>query len=254
MPDYLTKVRITDPDAVDRVLVNLKNTKRGNIVKSWRLGNYMSTGIVDLRDGKHFLSIDPYIDPLPVWFKVYNMGARKLLAKCVLSELQKDPGSKQFKDIGILKPNRWLYVPATVILEYRVERFRLGRLDIMKVKGIKTDHLRGLNLAKIINVEDLAKASLSKLTGIFEGGAEAMHERAKALNGAVISASTFGSLANRRVTAVAKWSTDRIAKTGGISLEKADELHQVVEGVVNALKEPLLEVPLYVGDLFEGGK
>ncbi len=254
MSDFITKVRITDPDFVDRIRVELKNTKKGGVVgKPWRLGNYQSTGIVDLKGGKYFLSIHPYIDPLPVWFKVYNTGMKKLLVKCVLSELQL-PGSKQFKDIGIVKPNQWLYVPATTVLEYRVERFKLGRLDIMKLGGVETNHLRKLNEARIINVEDLVKVPLSTLNNIF-GEAEAIniYKRAKTLDDALVSASTFSSLEYYHVKTVAHLRLMRIAQIAGTSQEEARIFRQILIAVVGAVKEPLLKVPLYIGDLFDGG-
>jgi len=109
MSNYVAKIRIVDPDVVDRVSVEKRRTKDDTAAgEVWKLGNYQSTDDIDLENGKFYLRLWPYfeiVDPLPVWFKIYNNGERKLIAKCVLSELQTGK-AMQFKDLGILEKQR----------------------------------------------------------------------------------------------------------------------------------------------------
>lgn len=116
--DYVTKIRIEDPDVVDRVRVEKRKTSNDVVVNKWILGNYASTPKIDLEKGRYYLSLFPYfelVDPLPVWFKVYNMGDGALMAKCILSE-----GGREFRNLGIIKRGKKLIIPACLNLEYRV--------------------------------------------------------------------------------------------------------------------------------------
>lgn len=116
--NYVAKIRIVDPDVVDRVLVRKRNTKNDAVVEEWRLGNFDSTPDIDLEGGKFYLSLFPYfenVDPLPVWYKAYNNGDGKLIAKCVLSE-----GGKEFRNLGVIDKGKTLIIPACLNLEYRL--------------------------------------------------------------------------------------------------------------------------------------
>lgn len=90
MVNYVARIRIVDPDVVDRVGVEKRKTKDDGVVgKIWRLGNYQSTDDIDLEDGKFYLRLWPYfeiVDPLPVWFQLENTGTTKLLVESVLTE------------------------------------------------------------------------------------------------------------------------------------------------------------------------
>ncbi len=119
--NYITRVRIVDPDVVDRVLVEKRKTKNDAVVEKWRLGNYQSTPDINLAKGKFYLSLFPYfenVDPLPVWTKVYNKADGKLMMKCVLTE-----GGKEFRNLGTIEKHNNMDIPTCLNIEYRVMCF-----------------------------------------------------------------------------------------------------------------------------------
>lgn len=245
---YIAKIRIVDPDVIDRVRVEKKNSANNTTIQQWNLGNFQSTEDIDLESGKFYLKLTPYIDPLPVWFKVYNNGNKKLIAKCVLSELQQE-GGKQFKDLGIIERNKTLYVPACLGLEYRVMRFRLGSLDVRKINAVTIEYWKELVKENIITVKGLADANRTTITTIFRTDADAALKSAKTLCDASIP-KEFEGVENRHLAAILKLSSNRLAAEAEVSNEEARNLLSLLEDINQALVPYVFET-LLVRDLME---
>ncbi len=245
---YIAKIRIVDPDVIDRVRVEKKKSADNSTMQQWNLGNFQSTEDIDLENGKIYLKLTPYIDPLPVWFKVFNNGDKKLIAKCVLSELQQE-GGKQFKDLGIIERNKTLYVPACLGLEYRVLRFWLGSLDVRKINAVPIDHWKELVKENIITVKGLADANRTTINRIFRTDADAVLKSAKTLCDASIP-KEFTVLENRYLATVVKWSFGRLAQEADVSDEEARKLLDLLKYINQALVPYVFET-LMVRDLME---
>ncbi|MCX9013674.1 MAG: hypothetical protein OIN89_02585 [Candidatus Methanoperedens sp.] len=245
---YIAKIRIVDPDVIDRVRVEKKNSANNTTIRQWELGNFQSTEDIDLDGGKIYLKLTPYIDPLPVWFKVFNHGDKKLIAKCVLSELQQE-GGKQFKDLGIIERNKTLYVPACLGLEYRVLRFWLGSLDVRKLNAVTIKHWKELVKENIITVKGLVDANRTTIIRIFGKDADAVLISAKTLCDASI-AEEFWRIENRHPAAIVKLSESMLAKEAVVSDEKARTLLSLLKYINQALVPYVFET-LLVRDLME---
>lgn len=245
---YIANIRIVDPDIIDRVRVEKKNSSNNSTAAQWDLGNYQSTEDIDLENGKFYLKLVPYIDPLPVWFKVYNNGNKKLIAKCVLSELQQGE-AKQFKDLGIIERNKTLYVPACLGLEYRILRFRLGSLDVRKIKAVTVQHWKELVKENIITIDGLLHASRRTIDIIFKTLADIVLESAKTLCEAVIP-EEFTVIENRHIAAIGKWSASRLAREANVPKDDAKRLLSMIEDIDQALAPYVFET-LMVRDLLE---
>lgn len=245
---YIAKIRIVDPDVIDRVRVEKKDSANNATIQQWNLGNFQSTEDIDLEKGKFYLKLTPYIDPLPVWFKVYNNGDKKLIAKCVLSELQQE-GGKQFKDLGIIERNKTLYVPACLGLEYRVLRFWLGSLDVRKINAVTIERWKELVKKNIITVKGLADANRTTITTIFRADADAALKSAKTLCDASIP-KEFVGIENRRLAAILKLSNNRLAAEAEVSTEEAQKLFNLLKDINQALVPYVFET-LMVRDLME---
>lgn len=113
----LVEIRIVDPDVIDAVNVQKIRTRNNAPVESWNLNCGRSTGEVDLKNGTFYLKIVPYIDPLPVWFKVMNKGNSNLTPQCLLSADQ-----TQFKDLMLLESRSSINIPGCLHLEYKIKR------------------------------------------------------------------------------------------------------------------------------------
>ncbi|MGB2728019.1 MAG: hypothetical protein WBD09_06035 [Halobacteriota archaeon] len=242
MANYVAKIRIVDPDVVDRVQVDKKNTKNDATVNRWDLGNYKSTEDVDLNDGKFYLRLWPYfenVDPLPVWFKIYNEGERKLIAKCVLSELQR-PGAKQFKDLGIVESGKTLVVPACLRLEYRVLHFWLGSLDVRNINGITIEHRKKLVSIGIVVINDMLNKNLQdQVSRILGVDTTTILERVMLSCSISVSSDKFAKIGNEYMRAISKWSADKIAEEAGVTeddvrklLSQLNDLSQAIEGLL----------------------
>ncbi len=245
---YIAKIRIVDPDVIDRVRVEKKNSANNTTIQQWNLGNFQSTEDIDLESGKFYLKLTPYIDPLPVWFKVYNNGNKKLIAKCVLSELQQE-GGKQFKDLGIIERNKTLYVPACLGLEYRVLRFWLGSLDVRKINAVTIEHWKELVKENIITVKGLVDANRTTINGIFVPDAGIVLKSAKTLCDASIP-KEFKGVENRHLAAILKLSDNRLAAEAEVSGEEARSLLSLLKDINQALVPYVFET-LLVRDLME---
>ncbi|MEE8168478.1 MAG: hypothetical protein V3T58_06360 [Candidatus Hydrothermarchaeales archaeon] len=239
MPKYVVKIRIADPDVVDRVSVERRRTKNDAVVgRVWRLGNYQSTDDIDLKDGKFYLRLWPYfeiVDPLPVWFKVYNNGKRKLIAKCVLSELQKGK-EMQFKDLGIIERGKNLPVPACLNLEYRLLCFWLGWLDATKINGVTVEHLKKLVENGIVIVKDLLnKDKYAQISRVFGDNTGIILDRARLLCNISVEQDKFAEIGDRYVRAVLKWSAAKIAEESGATEGDAEKLLSQLDNLSQAL-------------------
>ncbi len=246
MSNYVAKIRIVDPDVVDRVSVEKRRTKNDVVVgKVWTLGNYQSTDDIDLEDGNFYLRLWPYfeiVDPLPVWFKIYNNGERKLIAKCVLSELQTGK-AMQFKDLGIIDSGKNLPVPACLNLEYRVLHFWLGWLDATKIKGITVEHMKKLVERRVVIVNDLLnKDKYAQISQVFENNTVTILERAKLLCGFSIDSYKFSNIEDKYARAVMKWSAAEIARESGATEEDAKKLLSQLKELYQALVAPVFEI------------
>ena len=246
MLNYVAKIRIADPDVVDRVSVEKRRTKNDAVVgKVWALGNYQSTDDIDLEDGNFYLRLWPYfeiVDPLPVWFKIYNNGERKLIAKCVLSELQKGK-AMQFKDLGIVDSGKNLPVPACLNLEYRVLHFWLGWLDATKIRGVTVEHMKKLVEVGIVTVNDLLNEDKrTQISQVFGEDTVTILERAKLLCGFSIDSHKFSDIENRYARAVMKWSATEIARESGATKEDAKKLLSQLGELNQALVAPIFEI------------
>lgn len=253
MSNYVVKIRIVDPDVVDRVSVEKRRTENDAAVgKVWRLGNYQSTDDVDLEDGKFYLRLWPYfeiVDPLPVWFKIFNNGERKLIAKCVLSELQTGK-AMQFKDLGIIEGGKNLPVPACLNLEYRVLHFWLGWLDATKINGVTVEHLKKLVKNGIVIVNDLLNRNkYAQISQIFGNDTAAILDRAKLLCNFSISQNKFARIEDRYVRAVMKWSAAEVARESNVTEEDAKQLLLQLKSLSQALAAPVFKI-LKLKDLF----
>ncbi len=254
MTNYVARVRIVDPDVVDRVSVEKRRTKNDEVVgKVWRLGNYQSTDDIDLADGKFYLRLWPYfeiVDPLPVWFKIYNNGERKLIAKCVLSELQTGK-AMQFKDLGIVDSGKNLPVPACLKLEYRVLHFWLGWLDATKVNGVTIEHMKKLLERGAVIVNDLLnKDKYAQISQVFGNDAAIILDRAKLLCNLSIDGDKFVKIRDRYARAVMKWSASEVARESGATEEDAKKLLLQLKDLSMALVAPIFEI-LKLKDIFE---
>lgn len=245
---YIVKIRIVDPDIIDRVRVEKTKSANNAIIQTWKLGNFQSTEDIDLKNGKLYLKLTPYIDPLPVWFKVFNNGDKKLIAKCVLSELQQG-GGKRFKDLGIIERNKTLYVPACLGLEYRVLRFWLGSLDVRKINVVTTEHWIELVKENIITVKDLVDANSTTITSIFRTDADTALKSAKTLCDASIP-KEFTGIENRHLVAIVKWTAGRLAAKAEVSNEEAQKLLNLLKDI-NQVLVPYVFETLMVRDLME---
>lgn len=253
MVNYVARIRIVDPDVVDRVSVEKRKTKDDGVVgKVWQLGNYQSTDDMDLEDGKFYLRLWPYfeiVDPLPVWFKLYNNGERKLIAKCVLSELQIGK-AMQFKDLGIIESGKNLPVPACLNLEYRVLHFWLGWLDATKINGVTVEHLKKLVERGIVIVNDLLnREKYTQISQVFGNDTAAILNRAKLLCNFSISPDKFAKIGDRYARAVMKWSAAEIVRESGATEEDAKKLLLQLKDLSQALVAPVFEI-LRLKDLF----
>ncbi|MDI6655097.1 MAG: hypothetical protein QME59_04350 [Candidatus Hydrothermarchaeota archaeon] len=253
MPNYVARIRIVDPDIVDRVSVEKRRTKNDAVVgKVWRLGNYQSTDDIDLEDGNFYLRLWPYfeiVDPLPVWFKIYNNGERKLIAKCVLSELQTGK-AMQFKDLGIIESGKNFPVPACLNLEYRVLHFWLGWLDATKINGVTVEHLKKLVENGIVIVNDLLnKDKHAQISQVFGNDTATILGRAKLLCSLSINPDKFVKIEDRYARAVMKWSAAKVAKESGATQEDAKKLLLRLKDLSQALVAPVFEI-LKLKDLF----
>jgi hypothetical protein len=244
---YIAKIRIVDPDVIDRVRVEKMNSNNITL-QQWNLGNFQSTEDIDLENGKFYLKLTPYIDPLPVWFKVYNNGDKKLIAKCVLSELQQG-GGKQFKDLGIIERNKNLYVPACLGLEYRVLRFWLGSLDVRKINFVTIGHWKDLVKENIITIKSLVDANRTTITRIFGKDADVVLKSAKTLCNASISKEFIG-IENRHLAAIVKLSASMLAREADVSDEEARKLLNLMKDINQAMVPYVFET-IMVRDLME---
>jgi hypothetical protein len=212
------------------------------------LGNFQSTEDIDLEKGEFYLKLTPYIDPLPVWFKVFNNGDKKLIAKCVLSELQQE-GGKQFKDLGIIERNKTLYVPACLGLEYRVLRFWLGSLDVRKINTVTIEHWKKLVKKNIITIKGLADANRTTITSIFGSDTDVVLKSVKTLCDASIP-KEFTGVENRHLAAIVKLSASMLAKEADVSDQEARTLLNLLKDINQALVPYVFET-LLVRDLME---
>lgn len=252
----IVEAKIEDPDIrgrIDALRVLKVKSSNDRVVRTWRLVNYQSTGNINLEDGAYYLKIFPYfinIDPLPVWFKVFNHGTTPLFIQCITTE--RKPG---FKNIKKLKGGEKMDIAGCYRLEYRVVAAWLGDLGVQLIDGVGRRYRNKLVPAGILRVEDLAgkeALALSKIMGISVMRLTEFIRKAEIACGIEVDGDVFEKIGDRKITRLLNTPVSVLARDAGVSTKKIEELMDVLGNVAIAMDNACVN-KLVLEDLFERG-
>lgn len=238
-----------DPDPIDRVRVQKVRTSDEGSVQSWNLSPGQTTGDIDLEEGNYFVKLVPYIDPLPVWFKLDNKGDTKLDVQCILSY-----GTQLgFKTVDALKPGKSLNIPGCQDLEYRVLCFSMQNQSIINIDGIRLKYYQKLAAIGIRQIKHLAEKDLPTIyeaTKITVPKLAEFIRKAEILCATKVSPDDFETIGDERIIPLLLTPIEDLVRKTGKSKGKVEALIDQLENLTVALDAGVIR-KLQLKDLFE---